>query len=94
MKTLYILDSNHNRFLDDILLFTNITESYIAKDMKCNEEKIKEVFLNKDTSQGILIFINDGQRNDDILDVIKNGLDLKNIKYLDRLNACDVYLVN
>lgn len=94
LPTLYILDSNHNRFLDDILLFTNITESYIAKDMKCNEEKIKEVFLNKDTSQGILIFINDGQRNDDILDVIKNGLDLKNIKYLDRLNACDVYLVN
>lgn len=94
LPTLYILDSNHNRFLDDILLFTNINESYIAKDMKCNEEKIKEVFLNKDTSQGILIFINDGQRNDDILDVIKNGLDLKNIKYLDRLNACDVYLVN
>jgi len=94
LPALYILDSNHNRFLDDILLFTNITESYIAKDMKCNEEKIKEVFLNKDTSHGILIFINDGQRNDDILDVIKNGLDLKNIKYLDRLNACDVYLVN
>ena len=94
LPALYILDSNHNRFLDDILLFTNITESYIAKDMKCNKEKIKEVFLNKDTSHGILIFINDGQRNDDILDVIKNGLDLKNIKYLDRLNACDVYLVN
>ena len=94
LPALYVLDSNHNRFLDDILLFTNITESYIAKDMKCNEEKIKEVFLNKDTSHGILIFINDGQRNDDILDVIKNGLDLKNIKYLDRLNACDVYLVN
>ena len=94
LPTLYILDSNHNRFLDDILLFTYIDESYIAKDFECNEEKIKQITLNKNISNGLLIFINDGQGNDDILNMIKNTLKLHDIKYLDRLNACDVYLID
>ena len=93
LPALYLLDSNHNRFLDDILLFTYIDESYIAKDFECSEEKIKQVTSGKDTSKGILIFINDGQNNDNILDIIKHTLKLKNVKYLDRLNACDVYLI-
>lgn len=93
LPALYIFDSNHNRFLDDILLFSNIDESYIAKDIECNEKEIQEIILDKDTSQGVLIFINDGQENDKILNVIKNELNLENIKYLKRLNACDVYLV-
>lgn len=94
LPTLYLLNSNHNRFLDDILLFANINESYIAKDLECNEDNIKEIFLNKDISKGVLIFINDGQESDDIVNVIKNILELKNITYLKRLNACDVYLIN
>ena len=93
LPALYIFDSNHNRFLDDILLFSNINESYIAKDIECNEKEIQEIMSDKDISQGVLIFINDGQENDEILNVIKNGLNLENIKYLERLNACDVYLV-
>lgn len=93
LPALYIFDSNHNRFLDDILLFSNINESYIAKDIECNEKEIQEIMSYKDISQGVLIFINDGQENDEILNVIKNGLNLENIKYLERLNACDVYLV-
>ncbi len=93
LPALYIFDSNHNRFLDDIILFTYINESYIAKDIKCSEEEIKQITLEKNTSNGVLIFINDGQNNDNILSVIKNALDLKNVKYLDRLDSCDVYLV-
>lgn len=94
LPTLYLFNSNNNRFLDDILLFANINESYIAKDIECNEEKIKQIFLQKDISKGVLIFINDGQESDDIANVIKDTLELKNINYLKRLNACDVYLIN
>ena len=93
LPAIYVFDSSHNRFLDDILLFTYINESYIAKDIECSEEKIKEITLGKNTSDGILIFINDGQNNDDILNVVKNALSLDNVKYLDRLDSCDVYLV-
>lgn len=93
LPALYLLDSNHNRFLDDILLFANINESYIVRDVEYSEEKIKEIISDKDISKGVLIFISDGQNNDDILDVIKNALELENVTYLKRLNACDVYLV-
>lgn len=94
LPTLYLLNSNNNRFLDDILLFANINESYIARDIKCNEENIKEIMLNKDTSKGVLIFINDGQNNENIIETIKSALELENTTYLKRLNACDVYLIN
>ena len=93
MPTLYLFNSNNNRFLDDILLLSNINESYIAKDIECNEQNIKEIMQNKDISNGMLIFINDGQNNNELLEKIKNTLQLKNTTYLKRLNACDVYLI-
>ena len=93
LPALYFFDSNHNRFLDDILLFTYINESYIVKDFKYSEEKVKNITSQKDTSNGILIFINDGQNNDEILNIIKNTLNLNSTRYLERLNSSDVYLV-
>lgn len=78
----------------DIVEFvSNIKESYIAKDIECNEENIKEIMQNKNISNGMLIFINDGQNNNELLEKIKNTLQLKNTTYLKRLNACDVYLI-
>ena len=93
LPAIYIFDSNHNRFLDDILLFTYINESYIAKDIEVNEENIRQRTSNKNTSNGVIVFINDGHENDEILNTIKNTLKLENIKYLEHLNACDVYLL-
>lgn len=94
LPALYMLDNSNNRFLDDILLFANIKESYIAKDIICNEENIKKIMADKDNSKGILVFINNGQDNEGILETITSSLELENITYLKRLNACDVYLVN
>ena len=93
LPALYVLNSSNERFLDDILLFANIDESYIAKDMEYSVANITEIFKNKNTSNGVLIFINDVQENEKILDTIKEALNLDNIIYLKRLNMCDVYLV-
>lgn len=93
IPALYVFNSNNNRFLDDILLFTNINESYIAKDIKYDEEEIQKIFLDKDISKGLFIFINDGQESDEIAGRVKNVLDLRDVIYLKRLNACDVYLI-
>lgn len=90
---LYVFNSSHNRFLDDILLFANITESYIAKDMECNEENIKKILLDKDISDGVLVFINDGQENEEIIQVIQKATNFNQTTYLQRLNACDVYYI-
>ncbi len=93
LPALYILNSDHNRFLDDILLFTNIDNSYIARDIKCNEDTIKKITLDKDTKKGMLIFISNGQQNDEITNIIKNSVELEEVIYIKRLNACDVYLI-
>lgn len=93
LPALYVLNSSNERVLDDILLFANIDESYIAKDMEYSVANITEIFKNKNTSNGVFIFINDVQENEKILDTIKEDLNLDNIIYLKRLNMCDVYLV-
>ena len=89
----FVSNNNNLPTLYDILLLSNIKESYIAKDIECNEQNIKEIMQNKDISNGMLIFINDGQNNNELLEKIKNTLQLKNTTYLKRLNACDVYLI-
>ena len=89
-----MFNSQNNRFLDDILLFSKLNESYIAKDTQISEENIKNIFQNKETSKGIIVFINEGQDNDTIIETIKKATNLQKSNYIKRLNACDVYIVN
>lgn len=91
VPTIYFFNSSHNRFLDDILLFATVDESYVAKDMEYTIENMNQILEGKDTSKGFVIFINEGQENDDILTVLKETSGLENSEYLKRLNACDVY---
>lgn len=93
VPTIYLFNSNNNRFLDDILLFANIDESYIAKDIQCNEENIREILKDKDISRGIVIFINDGQENEELINIITNSINYNTVRYLQRLNACDIYYI-
>lgn len=93
VPTIYLFNSNNNRFLDDILLFANIDESYIAKDIQCNEENIREILKDKDISRGIVIFINEGQENEELIDVITKSVNCYEVRYLQNLNACDIYYI-
>lgn len=94
VPTLYLFNSNNNRFLDDILLFSLLDESYIARDIECTEENIGDILNGKDVSKGIVVFINEGQDNDSSLQTIINATSLQNCTWLKRLNACDVYYLN
>ena len=58
-----------------------------------NEENIKSILENKDLSKGIVLFINEDQENDSILEVVKKAIDANNVEYMKRLNACDVYYI-
>jgi len=93
IPTLYLFNSGHNRFLDDIYLFSILDNSYIAKDIKYTEENIKNILENKDLSKGIVLFINENQDNDSILEVVKKAIDANSVEYMKRLNACDVYYI-
>lgn len=91
VPTIYFFNSSHNRFLDDILLFATVDESYVAKDMEYTIENMNQILEGKNTSKGLVVFINEGQENDDILTVLKEATGIENSEYLKRLNACDVY---
>lgn len=91
VPTIYLFQSSHNRFLDDILLFAKIKESYIAKDLDCTQENIQNIFKGKDTSNGIVVFINEGQDKNEKLEIVQKAMNLKKAEHLKRLNACDVY---
>ena len=94
LPTIFFFNSNENRFLDDILLFSYLDESYIAKDVEPTEENISEIVEGKNLEKGIIIFINEGQNNDEILNNTMEILDFETIEHLQRLNACDVYYVH
>ena len=93
VPTIYMFNSNENRFSDDILLFSKLDNSYIAKDVECTDENINKILNGKDLSNGILVFINGGQNNDETMEKIKNATGLNEWKWIKGLNACNIYLV-
>lgn len=102
VPTVYVLDSTNNRFLDDILLFSKLDQSYIAKDLakKTNgdakgveemSKDLRKILRGKDLSEGILIFINNGQDNEEILEAASEATGLEEIEWLAGLFAGNVY---
>lgn len=94
IPTLYVFYSENNRFLDDIFLFAKLDNSYIAKDLEYTEETINQIFEGKDISKGIIIFINKDDGNEKVLEPLCNTLNFKNVKFLKRMNACNIYYID
>ena len=94
LPTIYIYDTNTAGFLNDILLFSMIDESYIAKDIDCTEKDIQDILQSKDIANGIIVFISDGQNNDTIIDTIKRAINFTNCEHLQRLWCSNVYYIH
>ena len=94
VPTVYFLNSNHNRFLDDIYLFSILDNSYIAKDINITLKNIKKIIYAQDLSKGILIIINSGQDNENILDLVMKASNMENCEYILHLNNSDVYYLS
>lgn len=82
-----------HRFLDDILLFSKLDQSYVAKDMEYTEENILDVFEGVNRTKGLLIFINEGQDHVELMDQLQQVLGMKTWEWVEHLNACDVYYI-
>ena len=93
LPTIYLFNTNQNRFLDDIYLFTKIDESYILDIKYANKERISEILKEKNITEGILVWINEGFEKEPYLEMIKNINNFKNCEYLKRMNACDIYYI-
>lgn len=93
LPTIYLFNTNQNRFLDDIYLFTKIDESYILDIKYANKEKISEILKGKNITEGILVWVNEGFEKEPYLEMIKNINNFKNCEHLKRMNACDIYYI-
>lgn len=93
LPSIYLYNSQNGGFLGDILIFSKINESYIAKDIEYTEENIQKILENKDISKGILIFINEEQ-SDESIDKIRKIINFTNCEHLQRLTSCDVYYIH
>ncbi len=89
--TVFWFNSNENRFLDDILLFSLLDESYVAKDAELNSKNINSILAGKDLSKGLVLFINGGQENDEITSTFLDATTFDSVTHLKRMNACDIY---
>ena len=94
MPTIYVYSSQTLGFLNDLLLFSKIDESYIAKDLDCTEENIQAIFENKDISEGIIVVISDNLDKNGILETIKEAENFTETEELQRLWCSNVYYVH
>lgn len=93
LPTIYLFNTNQNRFLDDIYLFTKIEESYILDIEKANVENIEKILESKNTDNGILLWVNEGFEKQNYIDMIMNTQNFKNCEHIKRMNACDIYII-
>lgn len=93
IPNIYLFNSNQNRFLDDIYMFTKIDESYILELKEASSEKINEIFKDKNIDKGIVVWVNEGFEKGPYLEMIKNINNFKNCEHLKRMNACDIYYI-
>lgn len=91
VPTVFWFNSNENRFLDDILLFSILNESYVAKDAELTNENINDILADRDISKGVVLFINGGQNNDEIINAMLDATRLESATHIKRMNACDIY---
>ncbi len=91
LPAVYVINSQHNRFLDDILLFSKLDESYIALDTELSAENYKSILEGKDVSNGVVVVIGELNDNDAIIQAFKEATGHDHVQWLKGLNAANVY---
>lgn len=93
LPAIYLYDPRNERFLDDLVVFTEIDESYIMHHQEYTEKNFDKVLTGKDLSEGLIVFANYGDGNEQYLSVLREATGLKNQEYIIRTNSTDVYLL-
>ncbi len=88
---LYIFNTNQNRFLDDLYLFTIFDNSYIMDVKEFSKEKVKAIFENIGLENGLIVIINEGIEHDTYLKELSEALNLNGFNHIQRMNACNIY---
>jgi len=91
---IYLYNPNNERFLDDLITFTKIGESYIMHHQEYTEKNFDKILAGKDLSKGLIVFANYGDGNEQYLKVLREATGLKEQEYIIRTNSSDVYYLH
>ena len=89
---LYFITTENNRFLDNILPFTEAKESYLTLDrLDPTAQEVEEILRGKDLSRGLVVFVSSSQDEDRVLAAVREATGLTRVDYIQGINTCDVY---
>ncbi len=92
VPTIYLYNKQTSNFLDNIMIFSMLKDSYIVKDIEYTKENIQNILNNINISKGIIIFINEPQK-EEILNIVKQSKNFENCEYINKLNATEIYYI-
>lgn len=90
---IYFTEANDNRFLNNIILFTKLDETYISRDKQSTKETWQEILKEKDISNGMFLIISEETNKDEIIEKIKEATELKDVQFIKGLYECEVYYI-
>ena len=84
VPTIFMFESNHNRFLDDIYLFTLSPKSVIIKYEDLTEENLEKIIGNE---KNFFLICNEGVEKEKFKNLYTK------LEYLQKLNAAEMYKI-
>ena len=93
VPAVYLYNKQTSNFLDNIMIFSIIENSYITENTEYTKENLQKILNDIDTSKGIFIFMNETQK-EEILNTIKQLKNFSTCEYLNKLNATEIYYVH
>lgn len=94
VPAIFLYNPANERILDDLILFTEIEESYVMHHQEYTEQNFDKVLKGKDLSKGLLVFANYGDGNEQYLKVLREATGLTEQDYVFRTNSADVYFLH
>ncbi len=93
VPAIYLFNDGNNRFLDDILLFTKLDESYVMENQEYTEQNFKKILAGKDLSHGLIVFANYGYDRENLpyIEALQRAVGLDEREYIFQLNSGGMY---
>lgn len=88
---LYLITTENNRFLDNIMPFATFEESYLALDIEPTVAEVKQIMAGKDLSQGMYLFVSGVMDQGKTLAVVQQATGLTEVRYVRGVNTCEIY---
>lgn len=91
VPALYMITTENNRFLDNILPFATLNESYLALDVEPKKEVVEEIMRGKDLSRGLYLFVSDKMDTEEVLRAVMEATGFMEVRWVRGVNTCEIY---